>query len=93
MSLNFGAGTAITTQSTRIGTVPAGVCDVVISNTGSTNVIYLGSASGVTTTSGFPLPAGATITIHGWTRSTGGDIWAIAAGTGNNGAVFISNAA
>lgn len=93
MAYDFGAGQAVTTAAARIGAIPAGVCDVVISNTGSTNVIYLGGKSTVTDVNGFPLPAGDTVTIHGYPGSAGTDVWAVAAATGNNIALLISTAA
>lgn len=92
MSLNLSAGIPVTTTATTAGAVPAGVCDVVLTNTGSTNVIYVGTKNTITTGTGFPIPAGATITFHGYPGSAGAPLYVIAAATGNNLGVLISTA-
>lgn len=96
MAIDIPAPTAVTTAAAQVATVPPGVCTVVLSNTGSTNVIYVGTSSNVTDSGGgqgFPLPAGATVTLYGYPGSSGTALWAIAAATGNNLGVIISTAA
>lgn len=92
MSVNIPAPVAVTATAKLAVTVPPGVCTVVLSNTGSTNVIYIGETNNVTSTNGFPLPVNATVTWYGYPGSTGTALWAIAAGTGNNLGVVISTA-
>ena len=88
--INFPAPTAITASPQLIATVPPGSVTVIFSNTGSTNVIYIGTSNTVSTSNGFPLPVNATVTIPGSRSSGPTPIWAVAAGTGNNLGVIIS---
>lgn len=86
---------AVTTAAKMIAAIPPGVCSVVLSNTGSTNVVYVGTSNGVTASGGsegFPLPAGQTVTINGYPSSAGGSLYAISAATGNTVGVIISTA-
>lgn len=91
--INIPAPVAVSTSAVRVASVPGGSCVVVLSNTGSTNVIYVGTSSNVTASGGgqgFPLPAGATVTIPGYPGSRNVDLWAIAAASGNSIGVVIS---
>lgn len=91
--INIPAPVAVTGTAKAIATVPPGVCTVVLSNTGSTNVIYIGTTSNVTASGGnqgFPLPAGATVTWYGYPGSAGATLYAIAGATGNSAGVIIS---
>lgn len=84
---------AVTTSSALVVTVPPGPVTVVLSNTGSTNVIYVGTTTNVTASggnTGFPLPAGATITLPGFPGSQPTTLYAIAAATGNTLGVIMS---
>lgn len=91
--INIPVPVAVTASAQRVATVPPGVCTVVLSNTGSTNVIYIGTTNNVKSSGGgqgFPLPVGDTVTIYGYPGSAGTDLYAIAAGTGNTLGVIIS---
>lgn len=85
--------TPVGTTAVQVATIPPGVCTVVLSNTGSTNVIYVGTSNSVTASGGgegFPLPAGDTVTLQGYPGSTGTPLYAIAAAAGNYLGVIIS---
>lgn len=90
MALSIPAPIAVTASSQPACTVPPGPSSVVLSNTGSTNVIYIGTNTNVTSTNGFPLPVGATVTFYGYPGSKGTSLFAIAAGTGNSLGIIIS---
>lgn len=90
--LDIPAPLAVTASAQLAATVPPGVGTVILSNTGSTNVIYVGTSTNVTTTNGFPLPVNATVTFTTSPGSKGSAIWAIAAGTGNNLGIIFSTA-
>lgn len=95
MALNIPAPVAVTASAKPVAVIPPGACTVILSNTGSTNVIYVGTSTNVTTANGgqgFPLPVGATVTFPGYPGSAGATLYAIAAGTGNNLGVIISTA-
>lgn len=82
---------AVAESAVLLATVPPGVCTVILANTGS-NPVTVGLSSSVTASTGFPLPAGATVTVPGFPGSTGVSLYAIA-GTGtNNVGVIISTA-
>jgi hypothetical protein len=93
--ISIPAPLAVTASAQVAAPVPPGVCTVILSNTGSTNVIYVGTSSAVTASGGgegFPLPVNATVTFYGYPGSKGATLYAIAAGTGNNLGVIISTA-
>lgn len=85
------AAVAVTNSAVKVASVPPGVCSVTLSNTGSgTNTIYVGTSATVTSSTGFPLPNGATVTVPGFPGSTGVSLYAIAGASGNNLGVIIS---
>lgn len=92
--ISIPAPLAVTGSAQKLpAVIPSGVCTVTLSNTGSTNVIYIGTTSAVTASGasqGFPLPVGATVSFSGFPGSSGGQLWAVAGGTGNNLGVIIS---
>lgn len=90
--IDIPAAAAVTASAAATFLVPAGVCTVILSNTGSTNVIYIGTTVNVTATNGFPLPVNATVTFTTHPGSTGVTLYAVAAGTGNNLGALISTA-
>lgn len=89
--INIPAYKAVAESAVPIATVPPGVVSVIISNTGA-NAVTIGTSSTVTTTSGFPLPAGATVTVPGYPGSTGVTLYGIAATGTNNVGVILSTA-
>lgn len=91
--INIPVPVAVGTSAVHVATVPGGSCVAVLSNTGSTNTIYVGTSDNVTASGGgqgFPLPAGATVTVPGYPGSGSVDLWAIAAASGNSIGVIIS---
>jgi hypothetical protein len=95
MALHLGGGVAVTTSAELVGTVPPGVCTVVVSNTtptgGTAGTVYLGTTANVTASGGgqgFPLPSDTTITFYGYPGSTGTPLYAIG-GTGTSVAVAV----
>lgn len=93
--ISIPAPTAVTGTAAQVATMPPGVCTVILSNTGSTNTIYIGTTNAVTDSGGFqgfPLPVGQTVTLPGFPTSKGSALWAIAAGTGNTLGVIVSTA-
>jgi hypothetical protein len=89
--ISIPATTTVTTSALAVCTVPPGACTVVLSNTG-TNAAAIGTSSSVTSSTGFPLPAGATVTIPGFPGSKGTTLYAISSGTATIGAI-VSTAA
>lgn len=82
--INTGVATTVGTEATAIVTVPAGPCVLVLSNTG-TGTVLIGTSDALDTTNGngFPLPAGATITVPGYPGSNGVTIYGISAADTN----------
>ena len=91
MALEIPAVVAVTGSAKPVCTIPPGSCSVVLSCTGS-ETAYIGTGSGVTTSNGFPLPAGQTVTFQGYTGSAGSQLYVIGASTGSNLGVIISTA-
>lgn len=91
MPLTIPAPVAVTDTAAPAGDLPPGPCTVILSNTGSTNVIYVGLTDNVTSDTGFPLPAGATVTFPLRTAAPGAQLYAVAAASGNSLGVLISS--
>lgn len=73
-----------TSAAVALCTVPPGSCQVVVTNSSTTaaDIVYLGTASGVTASDGAPVPASASVRFDGLPGSAGGSLYVIAgAGT------------
>lgn len=66
---------AVTTAASKVVTGAAGSDTVTLYNSGSSTA-YIGSTASVTTSTGFPIPAGGAVTME-----TTRDIYAIGSGT------------
>lgn len=66
---------AVGTAATLVAAVPPGPVTVLISNT-STGTVFIGG-TGVTTTNGYGIPAGAQADLTGWPGSKGQNLYAV----------------
>lgn len=73
-----------------MGLVPAGPCSVTITNSGAV-ALFVGAGTGVTTSSGAPVPAGGVVPLPGFPTSSAVNLWGITAGGTVTAGVFISN--
>lgn len=76
--INIPVPVAVSTSAVAITPVPSGAATVILSNTG-TNTAYIGTTANVTSSNGFPLPTGATITIPSYTSAKSVTLYAICA--------------
>lgn len=90
MSITIPPAVAVTASAVIVATVPPGANTVVLSNTGA-NPAVIGTSNSVTATNGFPLPAGATVTITTVVGSRGATLWAFST-SGATVGVIISSA-
>lgn len=77
----------VTTEVALVTVVPPGPATVILSNTG-TDPAYVGVTDAVSSTNGFPLPAGATVTVPGFPGSAATNLYAISSGTAVVGALI-----
>jgi hypothetical protein len=89
VAIDIPAPVVLSGSAAPIGLVPPGACTVAISCTG-TGPAYIGTNAAVTSSDGFPLPTGQTITLTGYPSSAGTQLYATA--TSATVGVIISNA-
>jgi hypothetical protein len=77
--LDFGEAT-VGTAAALICRVPAGVCNVTLTNNGGT-AVYIGSGTAETSSSGAGIPAGGIVSFYTYPSSTGSALYALGAGS------------
>lgn len=80
----------VTGTVTTMGLVPAGPCSVVVTNAGAVTM-FVGAGTGVTTSSGAPVPASGVVPLPGFPSSSPVNLWGITTGGTVTAGVFISN--
>lgn len=85
---------SVTNSAGQLAVIPPGVNSVTITvAAANTTIVYIGVASGVTTTTGAPIVGGASVTLSGFPASKSTTLYAIANVAGPTPVgVFISTA-
>jgi hypothetical protein len=84
------------TAATLLAVIPAGEVVTVLTNGSTSATVYFGGApspgTGVTSSTGHPIPPGATITLPGLRTSSGGTLYAVASpGTATTGVTLVTD--